>query len=66
MPLYYFIPFKFKSDAERKMETPVLDFGPTRELMLSILVGLVLFAMFMAFIVLPAIIVMQQSAVPAG
>jgi hypothetical protein len=65
MPMFYFQPFKFKSDAERKQEVPVVDFGPRRDTILYVLSGLLLLALFAAFIIAPAVIALQQAA-PAG
>lgn len=65
MPMFYFVPFKFKSSAEGKSDLPVVDLGSPRDMFFYVLMGLILLGMFAAFIVVPAILVMRQ-AIPAG
>jgi len=65
MPLFYFIPFELKSDVDAKLRPPMLQVGSLGDVMMYAIVGLMLAALFAAFIVLPMILVMRAS-VPAG
>lgn len=66
MPLFYFLPFKFKSDVERAKETRIIDFGPARDMILYAVIGLLLLGLFAAFIIFPAILAMREAAGAAG
>ncbi len=65
MPMFYFIPFKLQSDLEKKINPPMLQVGSFGEIVMYAIVGLMLAALFGAFIVLPMIMAMHAS-VPAG
>ncbi len=60
MPLFYFIPFKLQSDAERKARPRIVDFE-WRNVLLYVVLGLMFLALFGVFIVLPAILAMQEA-----
>lgn len=62
MPMFYFVPFKLTSDAERKTMTPVMEFGPTRDVVLFVLSALVFLGMFFALVILPTIIALREAA----
>jgi hypothetical protein len=63
--MFYFIPFQLKSDVEKKINPPMLQVGSFGEVVMYVVVGLMLAALFGVFIVLPTIMAMQAS-VPAG
>jgi hypothetical protein len=66
MPMFYFVPFKLTSDAERKTMTPVIELGPTRDVVLFVIASIVFLGMFFALAILPTIIALREAAVPAA
>jgi hypothetical protein len=60
MPLFYIIPFKLQSDAERKAQPKIVDFE-WGNVLLYVLFGIVGLALFGLFVVVPAILALQQN-----
>ncbi|GEM_PF-1024700 len=59
MPLFYFRPFHFHP-YQRKTRPPLLEMEPA-ELITSLAIGLVSLALFVAFVIIPAVVFLRQT-----